>query len=120
VVIVAIGAAARLVAGASTLPPLGSGLGLSNLRLYMGALPDSSGLALPALVVASAVVALVLARRASLEGPQLLGVGAAVLMIALWLAPRAAPDDVVAPIALLAIAVTHERRDSFDTAEVAL
>jgi glycosyl transferase family 87 len=120
VVIVAIGAAARLVAGASTLPPLGPGLGLSNLRLYMGALPDSSGLALPALVFVSAFVALVLARRASLDEPQLLGVGATVLMIALWLAPRAAPDDVVAPIALLAIAITCQGRDTFDTAGSAL
>jgi len=120
VVIVAIVVAARLVAGASTLPPLGPGLGLSNLRLYMGALPDSSGLALPALVVVSAIVALVLVRRASLDGPQLLGVGAAVLMIALWLAPSAAPDDVVVPIALLAIAITHQGHETFDTAGSAL
>jgi hypothetical protein len=52
--------------------------------------------------------------------PRLLGGAAAILMIALWLAPSAAPDDVVVPIALLAIAVTHEGRETFDTAGSAL
>jgi hypothetical protein len=115
VVIIAVGAAARLVGGSAT--SLGPGLGLSNLRLYAGATPGTSGFVGPVLVLVMAVAALVASRRASLDAPRLLGAAAAVAMIALWLAPSAAPDDVAAPIALLAIAATCERRDSFDTAE---
>ncbi len=56
----------------------------------------------------------------SLDPPRLLASAAAALMTALWLVPSASADDVVAPIALLAVAATHERRDSFDTAGGAL
>ena len=79
--------------------------------------PTSTG---PALVLVAAIAAVVLVRRVSLDEPRLLGGAAALLMTALWLAPRASPDDVVAPIALLAIAATHSRRDGFDTAGSAL
>jgi len=119
VVIVAIGAAARLVSGASA-TSLGPSLGLSNLRLYAGAIPgtpDSSG---PVLVLVIALAALVASRRVSFDAPRLLGGAAAILMIVLWLAPSAAPDDVVVPIALLAIAMTHQGGETFDTAGSAL
>jgi hypothetical protein len=119
VAVVAAGAAARLIGGSSAIS-LGPGLGLSNLRLYAGATPGTSDFVGPVLALVVAAAALVASRRASLDAPRLLGGAAAVVMIALWLAPSAAPDDVVAPIALLAIAETYARRDSFDTAEVAL
>jgi hypothetical protein len=116
VVIVAIGAAVRLAAGPAA-TSLGPGLGLSNLRLYVGAAPgrpDSLG---PLLVIVGAIAALVASRRLAFEAPALLGGAAAVAMLALWLAPTAAPEDVVAPIALLAIAAAHDHRDGFDTPE---
>jgi hypothetical protein len=114
----AIAGAAVLAAGAAivvTSSSLGPGLGLGNLRLYAGAEPGRGDLAGPALVVAGAVLALVWARRATLEASRVLGGAAAFLMAALWLAPSASPNDVLGPIALLAIAATCDERDSFDT-----
>ena len=64
-----------------------------------------------------AVAAVMLARRASFEGPRLLAGTATFVMLALWLAPSAEPNDVLVPVALLAIAATHDPRDGFDTAE---
>jgi len=119
VALVAAGAAARLL-GAPSAKSLGPSLGLSNLRLYAGATPGTPDLVGPALVLVGASAALVTSRRASVGAPRLLGGAAAILMIALWLAPSAAPDDVVAPIALLAIAITYQGRETFDTAESAL
>jgi hypothetical protein len=114
------GAAGRLIGATFAAPSLGPGLGLSNLRLYAGAAPGTPELAGAALVLVAAIAAVVLARRARLDEPRLRGGAAALLMAAVWLAPRASPDDVVAPIALLAIAATHSRRDGFDTAGSAL
>jgi hypothetical protein len=114
------GAASRLIGVAMVAPSLGPGLGLSNFRLYAGATPGTPDLAGPALALLAAIAAIVLARRASLDGPRLLGGAAALLLTALWLAPRASPDDVVVPIALLAMAATHSQRDGFDTAGSAL
>jgi glycosyl transferase family 87 len=114
----AIAGMAVLAAGAAivvTSSSLGPGLGLGNLRLYAGAGPGTGDLVGPALVLGGAVIALVWARRATLEAPQTVGRAAAFLMAALWLAPSAGPDDVIVPIALLAIAVTCDPRDSFDT-----
>jgi glycosyl transferase family 87 len=119
VALVAAGATARLVGGSSAIS-LGPSLGLSNLRLYAGATPGTPDLVGPVLVLVGAIAALVASRRLSVGAPRLLGGAAAILMIALWLAPSATPDDVVAPIALLAIAVTHEGRETFDTAGGAL
>ena len=119
VALVAAGAAERLVGGASA-TSLGPSLGLSNLRLYAGATPGTPDLVGPVLVLVGASAALVASRRVSVGAPRLLGGAAAILMLALWLAPSAAPDDVVVPIALLAIAVTHEGRETFDTAGSAL
>ncbi|PYQ40422.1 MAG: hypothetical protein DMF77_18430, partial [Acidobacteria bacterium] len=119
VALVAAGAAARLL-GAPSAKSLGPSLGLSNLRVYAGATPGTPELVGPALVLVGASAALVASRRASVGAPRLLGGAAAILMIALWLAPSAAPDDVVAPIALLAIAITYQGRETFDTAESAL
>jgi len=119
VVIVAIGAAARLVGGASA-TSLGPSLGLSSLRLYAGATPGTPDLVAPVLILVGASAALVASRRGPLDAPRLLGGVAAILMIALWLAPSAAPDDVVAPIALLAIALTSQGHETFDTAGSAL
>jgi hypothetical protein len=114
------GAAGRLIGVTFAAPSLGPGLGLSNLHLYAGAAPGTPSLIGPALLVAAAIAAVVLARRASLDEPRLLGAAAALLVTALWLAPSASPDDVVAPVALLAVAVTQSRRDGFDTARSAL
>jgi hypothetical protein len=119
VALVAAGAAERLLGGPSA-TSLGPSLGLSNLRLYAGATPGTPDLVGPVLVLVGATAALVAWRRVSFDAPRLLGGAAAILMIALWLAPSAAPDDVVVPIALLAIAVTHEGRATFDTAGSAL
>jgi uncharacterized membrane protein YgdD (TMEM256/DUF423 family) len=115
VVIVALGAAVRLVGGPAT--SLGPGLGLSNLRLYAGATPGAPDFVGPLLVLLGAIAVLVAFRRVSLDAPRVLGGAAAILMIALWLAPSAGPDHVITPIALLAIAATHDRRDGFDTVE---
>ena len=119
VALVAAGAAERLVGGPSA-TSLGPSLGLSNLRLYAGATPGTPDLVGPVLVLVGASAALVASRRVSVDGPRLLGAAAAILMIALWLAPSAAPDDVVVPIALLAIAITDQGRETFDTAGSAL
>ena len=108
------------LAAASAAPVLGPGLGLSNLRLYAGAPPGRVSFASAAVVVMVALAAVILARRASLDGPRLVAGAAGVAMIALWLAPSAGPDDVLVPIALLAIAATCPPRDSFDTPEAAL
>ena len=118
--LVILAAAGRVAGGTLAVPSLGPGLGLSNLRLYAGAIPGSPDIVGPALVAVVALVALVLARRAALDPPRLLVSAAGALMTALWLAPSASADDVVAPIALLAIAVTQSRRDTFDTAGGAL
>jgi hypothetical protein len=115
-----LGGAGSLAGGTLTLPPLGPGLGLSNLRLYAGAPPGTPDLVGPALAAVVAVVAFVVVRRAALDPPRFLASAAAALMTALWLAPSASADDVVTPIALLAIAVTHAGRETFDTAGSAL
>jgi hypothetical protein len=95
--------AAGLAAGGTlAIPGLGTGLGLSNLRLYAGAVPGSPAVLGPALIAALTVVTLVVAPRFAPR--TLVGGAAAVLMAALWLAPQASSDDVVAPIALLALA----------------
>jgi hypothetical protein len=119
VALVAAGAAARLVGGSSA-TALGPSLGLSNLRLYVGATPGTPDLVGPALVLVGAIAALVAFRHASIDAPRLVGGAAAAVMIALWLAPSAAPDDVVVPIALLAIAAAHPRGETVDTAGSAL
>ena len=114
----AIAGAAVLAAGGAIVvrsSSLGPGLGLGNLRLYAGAEPGRGDLAGPALAVAGAVIALVWARRVTLEASRVLGGAAAFLMAALWLAPSASPNDVLGPVALLAIAATCDARDSFDT-----
>lgn len=113
VVMVAIGVAAAPAV-------LGPGLGLSNLRLYAGTTPGPSSLTRAALVVLVVVTGFLLARRYSLDGPRRVAAAAGAVMIAVWLAPSAAPDDVLVPIALLAIAATDDPRDSFDTPEAAL
>jgi hypothetical protein len=104
-------------AAAATAPILGPGLGLSNLRLYVGAAPGPASFASAALVAMVAVAAVVLARRASIEGPRLLAAAATFVMLALWVAPSAEPNDVIVPIAVLVIAMMHDRRDGFDTPE---
>jgi hypothetical protein len=101
---------------ASDTPILGPGLGLSNLRLYVGGDPGPASFASAAVVLIAAAAAMVRARRATLEGPRLLAGAAAFVTLALWLAPSAGPDSVLVPIALLAIAATHDRHDGFDTA----
>jgi len=119
VALAAAGAAERFVGGPSA-TSLGPSLGLSNLRLYAGATPGTPDLVGPVLVLVAASASLVASRRVSVGACRLLGGAAAVLMIALWLAPSAAPDDVVAPIALLAIAITHQGHETFDTGGSAL
>jgi hypothetical protein len=119
-VALAAASAAGILVGGPSATALGPSLGLSNLRLYAGATPGTSDLVGPVLVLVGASAALVASRRVSFDAPRLLGGAAATVMIALWLAPSGAPDDVVAPIALLAIAVTHGGRETFDTAGGAL
>jgi hypothetical protein len=119
VAVASAGAAGHLLGGPSA-TALGPGLGLSNLRLYAGATPGTSDFVGPVLVLLVAVALRVASRRVPWDGPRLLGGAAAILMIALWLGPRAAPDDVVAPIALLAIAASLPPRETFDTAGDAL
>ena len=98
---------------------LGPGLGLSNLRLYFGADPgDRDVLALILILLVTAISWLVV-RRLALDRPSSLAAAATLLLATLWLAPSASPDDVLVPIALLAIAVTHDRHDGFDTTESA-
>jgi hypothetical protein len=108
---------AATVGAVEVAPILGAGLGLSNLRLYAGEAPGPASFASAALVVLMCAVAVMLARRASLEGVRLLGAAATFVTLALWLAPSADPNDVLVPIALLGIAATHDPRDEFDTAE---
>jgi Glycosyltransferase family 87 len=94
---------------------LGPGLGLSNLRLYFGADPgvrDVLGLILILAVTAAAWLGV---RRLVLDGPKGLAAAAALLLATLWLAPNASPDDVLVPIAMLAIAAAHDHREGFDT-----
>jgi hypothetical protein len=105
------------LAAATATPILGPALGLSNLRLYVGGAPGPASFASAAVVVMAAVAAVALARRASYEGPRLLAGAAMFVTLALWLAPAAGPDDVLVPLALLAIAATHDRREGFETAE---
>jgi hypothetical protein len=113
------GAVGHLLGGPSA-TALGPGLGLSNLRLYAGATPGTSDFVGPVLVLVVTVAALVASRRVPWDAPRLLGGATAILMIALWLAPSAAPDYVVAPLALLAIAASLPPRETFDTAGAAL
>jgi len=109
------------VVGGSLAEPLalGPGLGLSNLRLYFGADPgDRDVLALILILLVTAISWLVV-RRLALDRPSSLAAAATLLLATLWLAPSVSPDDVLVPIALLAIAVTHDRHDGFDTTESA-
>ena len=94
---------------------LGPGLGLSNLRLYAGAVPGTRDFFSLSLALAVSLVAARAARRADGEPRVLLAYAAAFLMSALWLAPVASPDDVAAPIALLALAATMGPRERFDS-----
>jgi len=87
-------------------PALGAGLGLANLRLYAGAMPGTPDLIGPALVLLTAVASLWIALRMAAPPPMALAAAAAALMAALWLASSADPDDVVTPIALLALAAS--------------
>lgn len=115
-----LGIAVLARADAAALPRLGPGLGLSNLRLYAGAVPGARDAIGPMLLVAVAVVALVVARRAASDPATLFAAAAALLMLALWVAPSASPDDVASPIVLLALAATSAPRERFDSPQAAL
>jgi hypothetical protein len=137
---VILGIAGLIRADTTALPALGPGLGLSNLRLYAGAVPGTRDAMGPALLAAVTVLALVvalrpptgslaalrpptgsLAARRDVRGPAaLFAAAAALLMLALWLAPSASPDDVASPIVLLALAATVAPRERFDTPEATL
>jgi hypothetical protein len=106
-----LGAAGLAFGGTVALPLLAPGFGLSNLRLYAGAVPGTPDAVGPALIAAVTVVGLLVARRAARDHPTRFAAAAALLMSALWLAPSASPDDVAAPIALLALAATSGRHE---------
>ena len=110
----------KVVGGSLAAPPaLGPGLGLSNLRLYFGAEPgghDPLALILILVVTAAAWLGV---RRLAVDGPSNLAAAATLLLVTLWLAPHASPDDVLVPIVMLAIAATHDRSEGFDTPEAA-
>ena len=99
---------------------LGPGLGLSNLRLYAGAVPGTRDAAGPVLTAVLAVIASRVARRSTNDPALFIAWTAAFLISALWLAPAASPDAVAAPIALLALAATLEARAKFDSPGSAL
>ncbi len=105
------GAAGLWASGGIHPPHLGPGLGLSNLRLYFGAAPGKSDAVGPALAAGAALVSLVWTVRRAPGGQAGLAAAAAATMAALWLAPAASPDDVVLPIALLALAATSAPDD---------
>ncbi|HET6897477.1 MAG TPA: glycosyltransferase 87 family protein, partial [Vicinamibacteria bacterium] len=96
---------------------LGPGLGLSNLRLYFGAEPGEQDVLSLVLMLALTAASWLVVRRLTLDAASSLAAAATLLLATLWLAPNASPDDVLVPIALLVIAVTHDRDEGFDTAE---
>jgi len=100
---------AMIVAGTATVPKLGPGLGLSNLRLYFGGTPGTPDLVGPVLVGLLALAALMAAIRVGWTPAHALAAAAASLIGALWLAAAASPDDVVVPVALLVMAAAWPR-----------
>ena len=105
--VVAIAVAGLAFGRGSALPVLEPGLGLSNLRLYAGAEPGRPDLLSLSLLAMLGVATLAAAPRlASSSRSTLLASAAAALIAAVWLAPSVSPDDVAAPIALLAFAAT--------------
>jgi len=106
---VALGWTAALVAGTVAVPTFLPGFGLSNLRLYLGAMPGTPDLVGPVLVGITALASLVAAVRVRWSPARALAAAAACLIGALWLAPAASPDDVVVPVALLVMAAAWPR-----------
>jgi hypothetical protein len=96
---------AALAAGTVAVPNLGPGLGFSNLRLYVGAVPGSPDLIGPALFGLVALAAVVAAVRGHWNPPRALAAAAASLIAGLWFAAAASPNDIVVPTALLVTAI---------------
>jgi hypothetical protein len=106
---------AAVVAGTVTVPSLGPGLGLSNLRLYVGAMPGERDLVGLVLVGAVALASLAAAVRLRWTPGRALAAAAATLLATLWLAAAASPSDIVVPIALLVTACAWPRVDLIDS-----
>lgn len=107
VVVALVATALFVVPGHSLAPSVGAapvgGIGLSNLALYRGAWSPAIAWAL----VAAAVVAGGLAWRtapAGAEDRRALAIAAAGLLAVLWFLPGASAHDLLAPLALLALA----------------
>jgi hypothetical protein len=109
-----------LLGGAGAWSAIGPGLGLPNLRLYAGTPPGTRDLAAPVLAAVLAVAASHIARRTAHDKTALLAWTAAFLTAALWLAPSVSPDDVAAPIVLLALAAAWKPGERFDSPRAAL